>query len=87
MCYFEEKCAQTRILFNTPSSMSGNNFLVHGTEKGLTSVFMHFSSFKICCHNILRVNHAASHVFTESHILIIFLDKYFPTQNGVLYSL
>jgi len=42
---FVQNCEQTRTLSNTPFNMTGNHFLAHGTEKGFTSVLMHFSSF------------------------------------------
>jgi len=42
---FEEKCAQTTTFSKTLFNLRGNHFLVHRTEKGFTSVFMHFSSF------------------------------------------
>ena len=41
-----ENCAQTRKLFNTPFNMRGNHFLVHGAEKGFTSILCIFYLFK-----------------------------------------
>jgi len=43
---FEDDCAQTWIFSITPFNIRGNHVLVHGAEKGVTSVFMYFKSFK-----------------------------------------
>ena len=32
----------------------------------------------------LKVRYSTSHFFTETHVLIIFSDKFFQTQNAVL---
>ena len=59
-------------------------FLSMGQEKGFTSVFMGFSSFRFVVVIFSRVRHSTSHLSTETHVEIIFLDKYFPTQKSVL---
>ena len=51
---FENNCVKTWTFFTTPFNPRGNHFLVHGTEKGVTSVFMHVASFKLCCHSICK---------------------------------
>jgi len=42
---FKENSAHTGTLSNTPFNIRGNHVLVHGTEKGFTSVFIHFHLF------------------------------------------
>ena len=49
---FEETRAQTWMFSNTTLNIRDNNVLVHRTESLVTSVYMHFSSLKVCCHNI-----------------------------------
>ena len=49
--------------------------------KRFTSVFMYYSSFQICCHNIVKTQTYSIIFFTETHVYISFLDKIIPTQN------
>ena len=55
---FEENCAQTMIFSNTPLNMRGHHFLVHGTQKWFTPVFMHFRLFKDVVILVLRVSYS-----------------------------
>ena len=50
---FEENCAQTRTLSNTPFNMRGNQFLVYGTEKDLPQFSCFFHLFNMS-HTIFR---------------------------------
>jgi len=65
---FEERCAHTRIISYTPLNMIGNHFLVYGTDKGCTSVSMHYSIFFKYVVIFLRVIHLTLHFFTETHV-------------------
>ena len=60
---FAENRAQTRIFSNTPFNIRGYHFLVHGTEKGITSFCMHFTCLSMQCN-----------IFKSQRFNIIFLD-------------
>jgi len=49
---FEEYCAQTITFSNKPFIKGEIVFLSMGQKKDLPQFFVHFSTFKICCHNI-----------------------------------
>ena len=82
---FAENFTQTRIFFSTPFNLRGNHFLVHGTENRFTLIYMHFSSFQVCCHNMwvrdLTCQISWLRLMSINYSLRY---KYLPTQNSVL---
>jgi len=84
MLVLKKKCSQTRTFSDTPFNMWGIKFLVHGQEKGLPQCSCIFPLFKYVVRIFLRVIHSTSHFVTDTHVLIIVLDKYLLINNSVL---
>jgi len=84
---FEENCAQTTTFSIKLFNLRRNHFLVYRTEKGFTSVFIHFSSFKICFHTMFKSQHHSITLLHGDKPLNYSLDNFFHSEKYVLLSL
>jgi len=57
---------------------------IFGTEESFSSVFMHFTSFEVCCQNIFK-SQTFKITFLHCYSCLNYvLHKYLQTQNSVL---
>jgi len=68
------------------SNLGGIFLLSMGQKIGLPKFVMHFTSFKVCCHNIFKRQIFNVTFLDRDSSLNYILDKYFSTQTSLLCS-